>query len=273
MKKIGLIGTGLQGRRYIKTLRNFPDVKLEMVCNLRGEFDGRKCFQDYKDLLNLPLDGVIIAANPENNVEMIKHANFLKIPVLVEKPIGLSLKEINKLKSCKIPILVNYTHLFNPHYQELKKHIKSPVVQIASIGYNAGPIRHYTSLYDYMPHDLSMCLDLSPGDYNITNQKATSKLNGSCLYRVELLSTGTSCQIMAGNGGTEKVRKLAVFCVNGDQFIYDDTKSTDYQAPLMNVVQSFLNIIDKTEKPIPFDFTLQIHNILHQLSKGNKNDK
>ncbi len=254
MINLGLIGTGKQGERFMKTVLAMDGVDIVRTCNSKS---------DYKDLIDAKLDGVIIAADPAMNVEMIKYANMLGVPVLCEKPVGLYLSDVQKLEKCKIPILVNYVHLFSPVYQQLKAATKGKKInRIISIGYNQGPTRTFSSLYDYMPHDLSMALDLCPGDYEIVNQKA-NKANGGILYRAHFRCKGTEIQVLAGNGGSEKQRKLAVFCADGDQFIYDDNKSTDRTGPMTNLMNEFIEVIGG--KKTSFDLSLQIHTILYRL--------
>lgn len=265
MLNLGLIGTGVQGRRWINTFKDKANIVV--ACNTSGKSDLQlPCFNNHHQLLDFKkLDGIILAAHPSISVEIIRAANFLEIPVLAEKPVGLSLKEVNKLSGIKIPLLVNYTHLYNPHYQEMKQEIKSPITKIISIGVGHGPFRDYTSLYDYVPHDLSLCLDLVPGEMEIVSKKCIQAVNGM-LYFLELKSGNKQFFIKCGNGAPEKSRKLAVFCENGDVLNWDDAKSTDYHAPMNNVANEFLGMICDKSKP-SFNNTLQIQKLLYQLSK------
>jgi predicted dehydrogenase len=266
MYKIGLIGTGVQGQRYMETISKIERAKVLTPCNTRGNYAGMKCFKDWKDLVDLKPDGVIVAADPAITCEVIKYCNFLNIPVLAEKPVGLYLSDVQKLEKCRIPIVVNYTHLFSPLYQQMKAAIKTPITKIVSFGYGPGPFRSFSSLYDYMPHDLSMCLDLIPGKYEIVNQKAMHS-NGGVLFVVQLKCGNVEIQIKSGNGATEKQRKLAVFCGEDDKFIYDASKEPDYKAPLTNVVNHFLDVINGTKPLNSFDMTLNIQDTLYRLGK------
>lgn len=267
--KLALIGTGVQGQRYMETISKIETAKLLTPCNTTGSFQGNKCFKNWKDLVDLKPDAVIIAADPAITCDVIKYCNFLNIPVLAEKPVGLYLSDIQKLEKCKIPIVVNYINLFNPLYLKLKQEVyKRKINRIISIGYNNGPFRNFSCLYDYMPHDLSMCFDLLPGKYEIISQKA-NKSNNGLLFKIHMKCNNTEIRILAGNGAQEKQRKLAVFCDDGEKFIFDDKLNDNYTAPLTNVVNHLIDVIANKSSVYPkFDTTVNIHEILYKLGKN-----
>jgi hypothetical protein len=112
-----------------------------------------------------------------------------------------------------------------------------------------------------------MMLDLAPGNYQITHQQANKKNNG-LIYRLELESNKTTVHIMCGNGGTEKQRKVAIFCQSGESFVYDDTKPKDYHTPMAELINHFLDVIAGAPINQDFKMTMQIQQILH-LTQGN----
>lgn len=264
---IGVIGTGVQGRRYIETMKHMEDIKLVGVSNRSGTFGEYNCKSNWKDLFDLELDGIIVATDPLINLSIIRYADKCGVPVLVEKPVSLYLNEMAQLKRVKIPVVVDYIHLFNPEYNRIKGLIKSNITKIASIGYNTGPFRFYNGLFDYMPHDLSMCLDLAPGNYKIMDKGMIKGRLGGMLYRAQLKSNTTELHILAGNGGSEKQRKLAIFCENGDQFVYDDKACKDYKAPLHNTVRHFIDVIGGKPCNKDIDFTVSIQHLLYLIGK------
>lgn len=259
MINLGLIGVGKQGSRFMQTSLGMEDVKITHTCNSR---------RSYKDLMANKIDGVIIAADPAMNVEMIRHANIIGLPVLCEKPAGLLFMDVQKLEKCKIPIIFNYTHLYSPLYREMKAAVRGPIGRIVSLGYNQGPVRNFSSLYDYLPHDLSMCMDLLPNlNFDIVKQQA-NKANGGVIYRIQLQAGETEVQIVAGNGGAEKKRQLAVFCEEQEQFLYDAANEVDKLLPLKNVMKEFVAVIGGKKPERSLDLTMKIHNILYRLGKN-----
>jgi len=253
MTRLAVIVKGRWGKNIIQTASALPDVEVVAFC-------GRE--RDWHDVFTKKPDGVIVAAHPSLNREVVQYANVLGVPVMIEKPAALYLSDIYKMEQCKVPILVDYIHLFNPQYQHMKASISGTISLIASIGYNDGPIRDYSSLYDYGVHDLALCMDLVPKEFLILDQKAKNSANGGRMFNLHLQAGKTQVVIKCGNGGTEKVRKLAVFCENGNKLLFDDQPS---KVPLQNAIGHFVDVIRGKELLVPFELTVRIHKLLHQL--------
>lgn len=265
---IGVIGTGSWGKNIVNTLRRMHIEHI--LCNTKGEYEGEKCYDDWSKVIALRPDGVIIAANPAFNLSIIKQCALLGIPVMVEKPVALFLDDVYQMEKLRLPILVDYINLFNPKYQCMKNDLSYPIKRVISLGYNNGPIRHYNSLYDYLPHDLSMVLDLVPGDLELRYFGAkTNPDNKGKLYTIQFSVGTTEIHVKCGNGADEKKRSLAVTCADGKTLLYDDSapKST---APLDNVIKHFIDVVNGARVKIPFAHTIKIHETLNQLGQWEK---
>ncbi len=261
--KLGLIGTGSQGTRLLNATKEIEGARVEIVSNTRGAFQNYIC-KDWSDVLHSGISGLIIAADPALNDKILQTANFLQIPVLLEKPAGLYLHDVQKMSKYTIPILVDYTHLFSPAYQKMKSELTAPISSIHSLGYNYGPFREFSALYDYAPHDLAMCLDLM-GDLDIVDQSVKNGKSGGNLYNISLKNKDGYANILCGNGGAIKQRKLIVKCTDGNSFLYNGDSNADYKKPLQNVVSHFIEILDGKECKVPISLTLKIHEILYKL--------
>src|ERR1035437_8842055 len=92
MISIGLIGAaGKWGKVYAKTIKkHFPNVKLIHA--------GRDSWK------NLSVDGVIISTPLSSHIEIAKHFLDKRIPVLIEKPLAISLKEAEELLPYDAPM-------------------------------------------------------------------------------------------------------------------------------------------------------------------------
>lgn len=262
MFKLGVIGTGSQGLRFIETIKTMENVEISVVSNRHGKFQNYVCMP-WQQLMLEKLDGIIIAANPKIHLDILAVADKLKIPVLLEKPAVLSYKQALTLKEYTIPILVDYTHLFSPNYQLLKEEVRyKHIKRIIAMGYNKGPYRDYSPLYDYAPHDLSMCLDLL-GDLEIVSKKRIRNLNG-VIYKLNLKSLSADIEIKTGNGSLVKRRKMLVY-TNDGTYLYDGENNKDYKLPLQNVVKHFIDVIKGEKCKIPLDMTLKIHKLLKEI--------
>jgi hypothetical protein len=230
-----LIGNGKWGKQYINTIKQLP-INLTIAT------------YDYK--LN-NIDGVIICTPPQSHIEIAEYFLSKNIPVMIEKPLSLSLNEANKLKQYLTPILVNNIHLFSNEYQNLKNKI-SDIKGIFSIGCNNGPIRNYSSLWDYAPHDLSMILDLTKQNpHKIEYREFKPGLHIIKLYFDKFYSYS-----IVGNGAKIKKRELIVYSDN----IYRYTNSENI---LFNAINVFLNIINgKKDYRMGLGLSLDILDIL-----------
>lgn len=172
--RIGLIGLGRWGKRYVVALLQMPDVELVGIAgrahqfdclddSLKGSFD-----EDWRVVcLDPSLDGIIVATSPESHYEVVKFALERGLPTLVEKPFTLSASETDELhylsRKQNVLCMVNYIHLYANGYKDLKKNVGAcgRVREIYSESFAYGPFRSGASvLWDWGCHDISMCIDL-----------------------------------------------------------------------------------------------------------------
>ncbi len=153
-----LIGHGKWGANYVRTA---PDAGCVVdVCMSRPPD---------LDQLAKTHQGVIIATHPPDSTRLAIEALEAGLHVMIEKPATLDVRSAKWLveaerKSGKI-VLVNHQHLFAPGYEELRArlladdaHASTHIVHSQAGG--PGPVRAYSALWDYGPHDVSMALDI-----------------------------------------------------------------------------------------------------------------
>jgi len=142
--KLGIIGRGYWGDVYSKTLR-----KMHIPHWQAG--------RDWKDR---SADAVIIASSPESHYSIAKQLICDGVPVVIEKPVCLESSRVKKLLKLaryrNVTVFTGHTHLFSPEWRELKKQVKD-VKEINS--QSGGPCK-LAPLWDWGPHDVSMCIDL-----------------------------------------------------------------------------------------------------------------
>ncbi|MEO5335376.1 MAG: Gfo/Idh/MocA family oxidoreductase [Magnetospirillum sp. WYHS-4] len=175
MIRLGLIGAGPWGRKVIATLRRLEPEGMTLVRVASGNPEtsrevGPACevVTDWRRIVDASdLDGVIITTPPALHAEMAWAAVAAGKAVFVEKPLTQDAGEARALLDFATQrqgyVLVDHIHLFSAAYRELKRRVaaEGPIRSIRSLGANKGPFRKDASpLWDYGPHDLSMCLDL-----------------------------------------------------------------------------------------------------------------
>ncbi len=232
--RLGLIGAGRWGKNFIRTIRVLDGVALSALCSRHP--DSRRLvdsscaiLRDWHDLVgNDFCDGVIIATPPDTHAEILGAMIRARIPSMVEKPLTLDLQEALDLQRLvrqnPTPVLVDHTYLFHPAYRELKRLSSQfgPVRSIQSEGGGPGPFRpNYTALWDYGPHDISMCLDLlGKTPQSVTCKGFETKEGGN--YACDLVfPDSVRASIKVGNLTGAKVR---IFMVRHDEhsLTFDD---------------------------------------------------
>lgn len=232
MTRLGLVGAGPWGRRYISTVSGLKDVSLAAVASSNPETKslvGPECkvVSDWKKLVKAKdLDGLIIATPPGLHAEMALAAIKAGKPVLVEKPLTLDLKEAQALLKAaegKVFVLVDHIYLFHPAFEALKAKARElgPIRSVLTIGGNKGPVRKDVSaLWDYGPHDVAMCLDLfqeKPLSVSVFRRDRPGIVN----LKLEF-SSGASASIEVGNGMAKRHRYFAVR-FDKQVLFFDDT--------------------------------------------------
>lgn len=172
--RIALIGAGRWGKVYIKTLLALGErCRLTHLCtsqpaNARLVPYPAEIVRDWRRAVRASCDAVIIATPPQTHAEILDACLEAGKPCIVEKPLCLDVATAERLdervRSSQLPVLVNHTHLFNPYYLALKRALAESqecIRLVASEGMAFGPFRTDTpALWDWGPHDLSLCLDL-----------------------------------------------------------------------------------------------------------------
>lgn len=275
--KLGLIGAGRWGRCYIQTLKGMPRIKLDHLASSNTESaslipKGCRITQDWRDVAgDQSLDGIIIATPPALHAQMAGMAIRVGIPVLIEKPMTLSLSEARRLvevaEASSCLVFIGHTHLFSSAFRELKQSAAGlgRLKHIHSHGGNWGPYRPDTPmLWDWAPHDIAMCLKLVGTDPIEVNVKRTAitALPGGDGETVEMelvFPNGVQADIRVSNIDQEKSRYFEAQFDRGT-LLYDDLStdklcihaspeemltpvSLDSTMPLTNLVAEFCNYI------------------------------
>ena len=171
--RLGLIGAGKWGRNYIKTIEKIKGVTLNKIAcrSLEDKADLCESFEltnNWKDISESDeIDGIIIATDPENHIEIAKQCIKNKKPLIIEKPITLNYKDAQNILNLslinKVMVKVNHIYLYHPLYKILMENSNNnlEIKSIYTIGGDYGPFRkNISSLWDWGPHDLAMCLDI-----------------------------------------------------------------------------------------------------------------
>ena len=276
--RVGLIGLGRWGENCLNTLVELPDVSLARVA---GRQHQRRLLESVRDVhfstdwrevcLDSSLDALVVATPPSTQHEIVSFALDVGLPVLVEKPCTVSLRQCESL--CNLSTkrntlcMVDYVHLFSRGYQHLKSSIslEDDVRHIFTENFAPGPYREDVSvLLDWGCHDLAMCIDLldeQPCSVVIKDifQSKANPLGEVMTLELEFLS-GVRAICTFGNGAEFKRRDFAVLC-RDVCFVYDGLR--DGLAMQFSIKGKSTNVQDYSTQPLPLEcaineFTKQI---------------
>ena len=169
--KICVLGVGNWGINHVRTLKSIDvsvgcvEINLKRIGKLKQQFDNLVIHNSVEESLAYEYDGYIIATPASTHMKL---SNFLiskRKPVLVEKPLCLSLAEANQIKSQIIKyngkLIVGHLMLFHPAIQKIKSMISSGKIgnlqYIYSNRLNLGIVRKEENVFwSFAPHDVSL---------------------------------------------------------------------------------------------------------------------
>ena len=134
-KRIIIFGFGSISRKYVRLIKkNFPDIEVFIISagniNIYREInliDGY--YIDHSNIKELKPDGIIIASPATQHLSDTLNCLDLNIPILIEKPISNSLKNIynfqNKILEKKSKILIGYVLRYSNNANLFKKNISN----------------------------------------------------------------------------------------------------------------------------------------------------
>ena len=97
--RLGLIGMGRHGSRYIRHIGELPEMKLAALCRrtegaVQAAGPAIPCYTDYRQLIDDPsVDAVIVVTPPSLNRDICLAAVQSKKPVLIEKPLATNAED------------------------------------------------------------------------------------------------------------------------------------------------------------------------------------
>lgn len=191
---------------------------------------------DWRDVVqSKSITGIIVATPPASHAAIAHAAMDAGKAVLIEKPLTLSTDEAEMLLRIADQndsfVMVDHIHLYNSAFQELCRRIEIDGAAVHSISSAAGahgPFRSDVSvLWDWGPHDLSMCLallDKIPVEAHAERleRRRTEGGDGETVQIDLLFPNDVVATITLSNLLTEKQRSFGVD-TEEHRYLYDDT--------------------------------------------------
>jgi predicted dehydrogenase len=244
--RFGLIGWGYWGPKLARNLESLPQASLEIVADLnplslakvKAERPWIKTTSQIEDVLNSPVDAVVIATPVATHFELARKALAHGKHLLVEKPLTANVAQAEELielaeRQQRI-LMVGHTFQYSPAIAELRQLIEDGelgniyCVEIERL--NLGLFRSDIDvIWDLAPHDASILLTLLGQSPTRVQAHAHAHLHPT-IYDVAHLDleydTGATAHIHVSWLHPTKVRQVTVI---GDKrmAIYDDTNPAE----------------------------------------------
>tara|TARA_Y100001970_G_scaffold147883_1_gene181524 strand:+ start:4294 stop:5262 length:969 start_codon:yes stop_codon:yes gene_type:complete len=169
--RICVIGVGDWGINHVKTLFSLNisvgcvDKDSKQLQKIKSQFPKINCFSSIEQSFDGNYDGYIVATPAITHTKIAKLLISNHKPVLVEKPLSLTVSESKEIKSHLIKhngkLIVGHLLLFHPAIQKIKSMINKG--KIGNIQYiysnrlNLGTVRTEENVFwSFAPHDISL---------------------------------------------------------------------------------------------------------------------
>lgn len=300
MIRLGLIGVGRWGLNYARAIYALPGVEIAHATSIppieKTLFsDSCAISRNWEEICdNTSLNGIIVTSPASTHLEIAIRAIERRVPLLVEKPLALSMLDACLLdRLCKEKgsiCFVPYIHLYSEGYQIIKRFLTSQdrIKQIKTYGLSYGPFRRDAPvLWDWGVHEIAIVSDLLDETISVEDCEIVAsdsdKANAKIILLRLLSDSGINITCKFGNISQFKKRTLDVE-TNTSKIAYDDSKPSqilierssmtpellyyNYKRPLNNVINEFIQIIkDDFRDNRTIRSTVEISRILEQAEK------
>lgn len=230
--RIGLAGPGRWGTNYLRTVSGIDGLSVSCVYRrfaapVEG-FAGVPVTLDFDELI-ASCDVVVVSTPPDLHEPLVVRALAAGRPVMVEKPAALDLPSVVRMFAAaeehRQPLLVDHVHLFSPAFCVMREWTRGwRVRRVSSLSGSDGPFRNYSALYDWGPHDLSMCLSLFMSDPSDMEASRVASGRGE-MFDVFLGFGEAYANLRFGNGLGAKTKVMTVSSPDGEA-VYDGSAQT-----------------------------------------------
>jgi len=131
--QLGLVGAGRMGRTHLEVLEGSPGIAIAGVAEPREDVRAAlpatvRSFASLPAMLGeCELDGVLVAAPTDLHLEIVRRLMAERLPVLCEKPCGLTAAEARAsaqtAAAAGVPLQVAYWRRFVPGLRQLRDRI------------------------------------------------------------------------------------------------------------------------------------------------------
>jgi len=222
--RAGIVGVGKLGSIHLRIYRELPQIAEVLIADNDitrfTPYPELASFTNYKELLG-KVDLVTVSTPTTSHFEVAKFFLEHKVPVLVEKPITMDIKEANALlalaKKNKTLIFVGHVERYNSAYLAVKEKIHNPLfIECHRISPYPNRSLDISVVLDVMIHDLDILLYLLHDKIKKIEAKGVKVLSPSeDIANVRItFAHGCVANITASRISLKRERKIRIFMEN-----------------------------------------------------------
>ncbi len=171
LKRVCVVGGGRWGQNHIRTLAEMGclagivEANPGRLAELQEAYPAARAFADLAPALEAAFDGFVVASPAETHGPLTRRLLEAGFPVLVEKPMALSVAEACELKrlaaGAGLPLMVGHVMLFHPAIRRIGQLLREGKIGRLEYFYstrvNLGTVRTEENiLWSFAPHDISV---------------------------------------------------------------------------------------------------------------------
>ncbi|MGI6209890.1 MAG: Gfo/Idh/MocA family protein [Anaerolineae bacterium] len=193
--RVGVVGYGYWGPNLVRNLMELPtadlvavaDLSQERLARVRSIYPQLTVTTDYRDLVKMGLDAVVVATPPSTHYPIAKELLEQGRHVLIEKPMALCSAHAEELSELAdkhdLTLMVGHTFEYNPAVRSLKQMISSgelgDIYYVDAVRVNLGLFQQGLNvLWDLAPHDVSILLYILGQE-----PRSVSARGRACIFR------------------------------------------------------------------------------------------
>jgi UDP-N-acetylglucosamine 3-dehydrogenase len=130
--RIAIIGAGIAGQRHGEAFARHPAAVVAAVADIDAHKSrevarrwGARCFTDYREMLSIGVDAVVICLPHALHLACAKEAARAGAHILMEKPLATTLEDaraiVEAAHQARVQLMLGYVHRFRPEVEAARQ--------------------------------------------------------------------------------------------------------------------------------------------------------